>query len=251
MNAVVPEGTGTGRRAAWTASAVWYAYALLGADRVAAHLTGALAADESRPWAAGLLAGALAAETFGWAVRRRRWRARPEAADPAGCAPAAGGTALAAAHAVLAYMLGFLALDAMGWLGGGVSGLEAVPALAVTSLVLFVREAAMGGMLLHSSAPVRPVPAWLDGLAETALLGFRCIAYTAYWQVMMAAAVPAGWGLRLALAGPIVLVFFIVYLPLRLPDILDERGRGAPVPWKRLALEGALLGLVPVVLGPG
>ena len=92
---------------------------------------------------------------------------------------------------------------------------------------------------------------WKEGLADILLLAFGCVAYTVWWQGFfdLGDLAAQSLGMKIALAILMGGLFLFIYLPMRLPFLLDEcylrpeRGRKARI-WLELVM-GALLGFYP------
>ena len=231
-------------------SGLFYLYAFLGAPWVAASVREAVEAEDARRVPALLVLAALVVETFALAVKGRRWRADRAAAGGGADLPIGLGIALCTAHVVLAMLLAFTALDALGLLGAGITPEESAPWLAVTSLAVCGREVVVFAVLAGRKSS-GPPPAWLEWPAALGLLFFQCIAYSAFWQGLLDGGMIVGGPFtRAALALPITVLFFFVYLPLRLPEILADHARGTVGNSKRyllkLAIEGTILAVYPL-----
>jgi hypothetical protein len=122
-------------------------------------------------------------------------------------------------------------------------------ALLVREVVLFVMVPA------RRRAPTS-VSRARELAADVMLFFFQCIAFTLYWDALLGMNDGAGlsWPMFLFLAPFIWLVFMIVYLPIRLPDVLepyfqpssDQTHRAVP---KSLFVSGAFLALYPLFWG--
>ncbi len=229
---------------------LFYAYALLGAPWFGAELRGSFETPEVRVLPGMILLFALAAETIALPWKFRGW---PPTGDKDSSPPLKLGAGICITHVILAYFLGIYVLDAFGVMG---SGRTQTGWMAAVLILLFFRE----GYLFFAAASARRSPRSLSGVkkfaAEVLLLCFRCVAYTAYWEVMMAIGEGPrmhwlGW---LALSPALILLFYILYLPIRMTDILGSyytEGSSAgrkEVRW--LLLSGAGLALYPIAGTP-
>jgi hypothetical protein len=122
-------------------------------------------------------------------------------------------------------------------------------------LLLFFRE---GYLLFATGSALRskkPISKTVEIAAGVLLLCFQCIAYTAYWDVMMAIGptTELHWAAWIVLGPALILVFYIVYLPIRMTDLLETYYIEGPATGRRtmiqLLISGAILGFYPV-FGP-
>ena len=228
---------------------LFYAYALLGAPWFGTKLRGAFETPEVRVLPGLILLFALVAETIALPWKFRGW---PPADDKDSGVPLKLGAGICITHVILAYFLVIYLLDAFGAMG---SGKAQTGWMAAGLILIFFRE----GYLFFAASAARRSPQPLSGakkfIAEVFLLCFQCIAYTAYWDVMMeiGAGPEMHWLGWIALSPALILLFYIVYLPIRMTDILGSYYTEGPSAGRKAArwmlLSGAGLALYPIA-GP-
>ena len=230
------------------ATAGFYLYAIFAAPPLARALKAGLADPEPLVWPGVLLLAVLLLEPIGlrWKVLFLRRRNRDESFEPQGSMLGVVSAAVIG-HMIVSVLVGMIALDCLGlagegadpaWMGG------AAVALVFKDLLAFFST---GGQQTSREPPGH----WKERLADLFLLAFGCLAYTAWWQGLLDLGEVAteGIGMKLALAPLLGGLFLFLYLPMRLPFLLDEcyrrpaRGRKARI-WTELAF-GAALGLYP------
>ena len=229
-------------------TAVFYLYAVFAAPPLARALKSALADPQPVRWPGVLLLAVLLLEPLGlrWKVLFLRRRAATEKFEPQG--PLLGlVSAVAIGHMIVSVLVGMIALDCLGLAGeaAGSVWMGAVPvALVFKDLLAFFST---GG----TQASREPPGHWKEHLADFFLLAFGCVAYTAWWQGLfdLGEIATESLGMKLALAPLLGGLFAFLYLPMRVPFVLDEcclrpaQGRKARILFE-LAI-GALLGFYP------
>lgn len=230
-------------------SLLFYAYALLAAPWFGIKLRGALESGEAVILPGLLLLFALVGETVALPWKFRGW---PADENKDSGVPLKLGAGICITHVILAYFLGIYLLDAFGFMGRETTGNQSSAWPAVTFILLFFRE----GYLFFAAAVARRQPKPVSRIqaisADILLLCFQCIAYTAYWDVMMAIGPVPGltWIAWIVLSPALILLFYIVYLPIRMTDILGIYYTEGPSSGRRAAvgmvLSGAILGLYPI-----
>jgi len=229
----------------------FYLYAFFVAPSLARSLKSVLADPQPILWLGLLILVVLLLEPF--ALHRKilfvRRRASDERREPQGSMLGIFSLAVIG-HFMVTIFLGLLMLDCWGKIGTGTE--TGSPWLAWTLVLLITKEFAalftMGGKRV-----AREPPGHLqERVSDLVLLAFSCVAYTVWWEALVdleeIAALSAG--IRLALLPFLGLLFLLVYLPLRLPFLMEEqylqpvRGRKL-----RLGIElaiGLILGLYPI-----
>ncbi len=232
---------------------LFYAYALLAAPWFAGNLRAAFENREVFLLPGLIILLALIAETVALPWAFRRWHS---AAGGKSGIPLQLGAAICISHAILTYFLGIYLLDAFGVMGVGTAGDGQAFWMAATFILLFFRESYLffaTGVALRS---VKPVSKGQDIAVGILLLFFRCVAYTSYWDVMMAVGPVRGMhsAVWIVLGPALVLIFYIIYLPIRMTDLLGayytEGAVAGRRETRRLLVSGAVLALYPV-FGPG
>ncbi len=228
----------------------FYLYALLAAPSLARALKAGLA-DPAPLWLpGGLLLAILMLEVpaLRWKCRFLRRRNAEDGFQPEGemfalfCAVTIG-------HMIVTLLAGMLALDCWGLVGNGSENLSAWGAVLFTALIFkeFAALFACAGQSVSPEPPGHPKETFADIL----LLAYGCVAYTAWWEVIVDMGEIAQSPLveRLAFLPVLALLFLFFYLPMRLPFLLEEhyrrpaRGRRA-----RILIElagGLILGVYP------
>ena len=233
---------------AHAATAGFYLYAILAAPPLAHALKSALADPQPVRWPGVLLLAVLLLEPIGlrWKVLFLRRRNRDESFEPQGSMLGIV-SATVIGHMIVSVLVGMIALDCLGLAGEGADpawmGAASV-ALVFKDLLAFFST---GGQQVSREPPGH----WKERLADFFLLAFGCLAYTAWWQGLfdLGEIATESLGMKLALAPLLGGLFMFLYLPMRLPFLLDEcylrpaQGRKARI-LSELAL-GALLGLYP------
>jgi len=231
---------------------LFYAYAILGAPWFRGSLRRAFETDEICLWPGLILILALVAETVALPIKFQEWHSG-DGKDSG--VPLKLGSSVCITHVILAYFLGVYILDSFGVMGGVKIEGAASLWMAMTFILLFFREGylffAAGKALRSRKSVSRP----LEIGAGILLLGFQCIAYTAYWDVMMAIGPvkEMHWAAWLVLGPAIILIFYIVYLPIRMTALLASYYLDGPAAGRRTTIRflisGAGLGFYPVA-GP-
>ena len=233
------------------AAAGFYLYAFFAAPPLARALKAGLADPEPLVWPGVLLRAVLLLEPLGlrWKVLFLRRRNRDESFEPQGSMLGVVSAAVIG-HMIVSVLVGMIALDCLGlagegadpaWMGG------AAVALVFKDLLAFFST---GGSQVSREPPGH----WKEHLADVVLLAFGCLAYTAWWQSLfdLGDIATESLGMKLALAPLLGGLFVFLYLPMRLPFLLDEcylrpaQGRRGRL-LTELAL-GAAVGLYPCFL---
>ena len=233
------------------ATAGFYLYAIFAAPPLARALKAGLADPEPLVWPGVLLLAVLLLEPIGlrWKVLFLRRRNRDESFEPQGSMLGVVSAAVIG-HMIVSVLVGMIALDCLGlagegadpaWMGG------AAVALVFKDLLAFFST---GGSQVSREPPGH----WKEHLADVVLLAFGCLAYTAWWQSLfdLGDIATESLGMKLALAPLLGGLFVFLYLPMRLPFLLDEcylrpaQGRRGRL-LTELAL-GAAVGLYPCFL---
>jgi hypothetical protein len=231
---------------------LFYAYALLGAPWFRGSLRRAFETEQVCMWPGLILIFALLAETIALPLKFRVWHS--DGGKECGL-PLKLGSAICITHVILTYFLGIYILDAFGVMGGVKIEGGASRWMAMTFILLFFREGYLFFASSRASRSKKPIPKSAKIGCDILLLFFQCVAYTAYWDVMIAIAPVKGlhWASWFGLGPALILLFYIVYLPIRMTDLLGSyyldgpaAGRGTTI---RLLISGAVLGFYPVV-GP-
>ena len=226
----------------------FFLYAFFGAPPLARAMKEGLESEEPL-WGIGLLLLAvLMLEPVGvyWKVRFLRRRNHDEGFEPEGSMLGIF-SATVIGHMIVTTIVGMVALDGLGLAGKG-----ADPAwMAGASVALVFKD--MGAFFSTSGQGVTREPPghWKEKMADFLLLALGCVAYTAWWQGIFDLGDMASQtvGMKVALGILMGGLFVFLYLPMRLPFLLDEcylrpaRGRKARI-LSELAL-GALLGFYP------
>ena len=228
----------------------FYVYIFLLAPPLARALKAGLAQPDPM-WGAGfLLFAVLLLEPVGlrWKMRFLRRRNLEEHFEPQGSMLWIVSMA-AIGHMIVTVVTGMVMLDCWGVVGSG-SETEA-PAMGIVVVVLILKEFAALFACAGKSAAREPPGHWKEHLADFLLLAFGCVAYTAWWESLLDISLidTEGWKLKLLLMPFLSLFFLFLYLPLRLPFLLEEyhlrpkQGRAARIVVD-LAI-GAAVGLWP------
>ena len=195
---------------------------------------------------------ALIAETIALPEKFRSWHSNDGKETDI---PLKLGASICITHVILTYFLGIYILDAFGVMGGvKIAGGQA-RWMAMTFILLFFREGYLlfaTGSALRSKKPISKTGKISAGFL---ILCFQCVAYTAYWDVMMAIgpSTDLHWAAWIVLGPALIMIFYIVYLPIRMTDILGSYYIEGPAAGRKttiqLLISGAMLGFYPVV-GP-
>ena len=226
----------------------FYLYAFLLAPPLARAMKAGLASSEPL-WGVGLvLLAVLLLESAGafWKVRFLRRRNRDDGFEPQGSMLGIFSAAVIG-HMIVTAVVGMVALDCLGLADAG----DDPRWMAGASVALVFKD--LGAFFSTGGQGVSREPPghWKERLADFFLLAFGCVAYTAWWQGVFDLGDVAGQssGMKLALAILMGGLFVFLYLPMRLPFLLDEcylrpaQGRKARIA-AELAL-GAVLGFYP------
>ncbi len=229
----------------------FYAYAFLLAPPLSRVLKAGLAAEEPMPWPGVLLLAVLLVEPVGlrWKLQFLRRRNAEEGFEPEGGMMAVF-SAAGIGHMLVTMFLGMTLLDCWGVVGAGSEGASGWWGAVIVGLILkeFAELLAGGGTSVSREAPGHGK----ERVADVFLLAYGCVAYTVWWEALIDLGAIAGAGgvEKLVLIPVLGGLFAFLYLPMRLPFLLDEhhlrpaRGRKG-----RLAAEwawGVALGLYPV-----
>lgn len=231
-------------------SLAFFAYIFLCAPPLARALKAGLEQPEPL-WGAGwLLFAVLLLEPFGlrWKLRFLRRRNAEEHFEPQGSMLGIF-SAAAIGHMIVTVVTGMVALDCWGAAGQGAE--TETNALGIVVVVLVLKEFAAWFACAGQGTAREPPGHWKEHLADFLLLAFGCVAYTAWWESLLDIGQinTEGWKLKLLLMPFLGLLFLFLYLPLRLPFLLEEgylrpkQGRALRIA-ADLAL-GAVLGLWP------
>lgn len=224
----------------------FYLYALFAAPPLARALKAGLADAQTAAWPGLLLLGVLLLEPVGlrWKVLFLRRRNQDEGFVPQGSMMGIV-SATVIGHMIVAVLVGLAALECLAGAGADPNWMPAAAVLLVfKDLVAFFST---GGQRVAREAPGH----WKEGLADFLLLAFGCVAYTVWWQGLfdLGDLAAQSAGMKIALALLLGGLFVFLYLPMRVPFLLDERyrrpakGRRARI-WTELAI-GAALGFYP------
>ena len=226
----------------------FYLYALFAAPPLARAMKAGLAEERTVAWPGLLLLAVLVLEPVGlrWKVLFLRRRNRDEGFEPQGEMLGIGSVTVIG-HMIVAALVGMVALDCLGLAGEGAN-----PSwMAWMAVGLVFRDLVAFFSTGGQSVSREPPGHWKEGVADFLLLAFGCVAYTAWWQGIFDLSDMASQtvGMKVALAILMGGLFLFIYLPMRLPFLLDEcylrpeRGRKARI-WLELVM-GALLGFYP------
>ena len=230
---------------ATAATAAFYLGAALAAPSLARALKDALA-DPHPAWGlGGLLLAVLLLEPFGlrWKLQFLRRRNRDEGFEPQGSMLGVF-SAAGIGHVIVTMVLGLTWLDC--W---GQEASERALGIGLTTLILkeFAELFAAAGRSMSRAAP----GGGRERLADLFLLAYGFVAYVVWWEALLDLGEVAteGWAMKLVLLPSVGGLFLFLYLPMRLPFLLDEYHlRTAPGRrrrfWTELAI-GAALGLYP------
>ncbi len=230
------------------ATAGFYLYAIFAAPPLARALKAGLADPQPMVWPGVLLLAVLLLEPIGlrWKVLFLRRRNRDESFEPQGSLVGLV-SAVVIGHMIVSVLAGMIALDCL-----GLAGADANPAWMGAAPVALVFKDLLAFFSAGGSQVSREPPGhWKEHLADVVLLAFGCLAYTAWWQGLfdLGEIATESLGMKLALAPLLGGLFAFLYLPMRVPFVLDEcylrpaKGRKGRIV-AELVL-GAALGLYP------
>jgi len=232
---------------------LFYAYVLFVAPFLAGAIGEALKAPELRLVPGLIILGAVVCESIALPVRFAMWGSGRK--DDTHGVPLALGSTVSICHIILSYFLCMYMLDSFGVMGTEEMSVLQNWVLGTVMVLVFARETwlfiAAGMAMRAKKAPSRRQTIMSDIL----LLAFQCIAYTTYWDVMFGSEAVRGlhWVATVFLAGGLILVFYILYLPMRMADVLGTYYIEGPVAGRRAArimfAGGAFLGAYPVLAG--
>ena len=232
-------------------SLLFYAYSILVAPFLAQSMQEALKTPEIILLPALFLLLALISETVALPYKFAQWRAarKSDNAD----IPLALGSTIVIFHIILSFFLTMYMLDALGVVGNDKTENWQNWTLAITLAIIMAREVYLfciaSTALRNWNAPSRFTTTFSDIL----FLVFQCCAYTIYWETFLGAdsVGKMHWVAMVFLAAGLVLVFYIMYLPLRMTDLLEayytegiEAGRRTT---RTILITGAILGVYPVI----
>jgi hypothetical protein len=229
----------------------FYLYAILAAPPLARVLKSALADPQPVLWPGLILLAVLLLESVGvrWKILFLRRSNADSGFVPQG--PMLGiFSAAVIGHMIVTAVVGMLLLDCLGlagpetnpkWLGMGIIAL-----MAKEFITLF----SSGGQSVSREAPGH----WKEHAADLSMLAYSCVAYTAWWQGMfdLGDVATQSWAMKLTLLPFLGGLFVFLYLPMRLPFLLEEyylqpaAGRKGRI-LAELAF-GAILGLYPMYI---
>ncbi len=229
----------------------FYLYALFIAPSLAQALKSALADPQPILWLGLLILLVLCLEPL--ALHRKilfvRRRASDERREPQGSMLGIFSLAVIG-HFMVTMFLGLLMLDCWGKIGTDTETLS--PWLAWTLVLLILKEFVVLFTTGGKSVAREPPGHLQEWASDLVLLAFSCVAYTVWWEALvdLEEIATLGTGTKLVLLPFLGLLFLLVYLPLRLPSLLEEHylqpARGRKL---RLGMEiaiGLILGLYPL-----
>jgi len=228
----------------------FYLYALAVAPPLSRAMKDAMVDSRTILWPGILLLVVLLLEPIGlrWKILFLRRRNNDDSFEPQGSMLAIF-SAATIGHMIVTLFLGMMALDAWGVVGVGSEGASNWWGAVIVVLILkeFVELFACGGMSMAPESPGH----WKQPAADFLVLAYGCVAYTAWWESLLDLGDLAteGWAMKLALIPLLGMLFMFLYLPMRLPFLLEEyflqpkAGRKARI-WTELAI-GAALGFYP------
>ncbi len=201
----------------------FYLYALLLAPPLARALKEGLAQAEPL-WIPGfLLLGVMLLEPFGlrWKLLFLRRRNMDDGFVPQGSMLGIF-SAAGIGHMIVTMFLGMTMLDCWGAVGAGSE--EASNWWGAVIVALILKEFAELFAGAGKSTAREPPGHWRERLADLFLLAYGCVAYTMWWESLLDLGEIAaeGWGMKLALMPLLGALFVFLYLPLRLPFLLEE-----------------------------
>ena len=226
----------------------FYLYVFFAAPPLARALKAGL--EHSEPlWIPGiLLLAVLGLEPLGlrWKVLFLRRQNRDESFEPQGSMLGIV-SATVIGHMTVTLLVGMVALDGLGLAGDGANPLWMAASAVVLVFKDLVAFFSTGGQSISREPPGH----WKERLADFLLLAFGCVAYTVWWQAMfdLGDMATQSIGMKITLAIFLGGLFVFLYLPMRVPFLLDEcylrpaQGRRARI-LGELAI-GALLGFYP------
>lgn len=226
----------------------FYLYVFFAAPPLARALKAGLERPEPL-WLPGvLLLAVLMLEPVGlrWKVLFLRRRNQEESFAPQGSMLGVV-SATVIGHMTVTVLVGMVALDCLGWAGEGVNPIW----MAAAAVLLVFKDLgaffSTGGQGVSRESPGH----WKERMADFLLLAFGCVAFTVWWQGMfdLGDLASQSIGMKITLAIFLGGLFLFLYLPMRVPFLLDEcylrpaQGRRARI-LVELAI-GALLGFYP------
>lgn len=230
---------------------LFYLYAIFAAPWLAPILKSALAGGEPQLVAGTIVFAVLLFESLGihWKILFLRRRALEAGREPEGSMLGWFSTAVIGHIMVTAFVV-MLALDCCGFPGGAemtpwVGGIL-IGFIAKDFLVLFTS----GGKSVSREPPGHPK----EWIADVLMTLFACVAYTAWWESLLdlneLGEAGVSLAMRFVLAPFLGLIYLLVYLPLRLPFLLEEYYLNGVEGRKRRILTelaiGLALGLYPL-----
>ncbi len=231
---------------------LFYLYAFAGAPLVRRAFDLSLHGDKPKPLLGILLFTVLILETVGlrWKSQALKDRALPEAF----ARPISGlGYAAGIMHVLLVIFLGITALDTLGVMAEGYDDGAQAKWLGIAFCVLLAKETVLMFLLAGEHRPGRSPAPWKETAADVFLLVFGCIAYTAFWESLIAIGEFDRSNLIVYVVETLAvgLIFLIIYLPIRVPYLMEERYLG-PAQGKKARLwfamgMGVLMGLYPML----
>ena len=226
----------------------FYLYALFAAPPLARAMKTGLAEERTVAWPGLLLLAVLLLEPLGlrWKVLFLRRRNRDEGFAPQGSLLGIV-SATVIGHMTATLLVGMVALDCLGLAGDGSNPIW----MAASAVVLVFKDLGAFFSTCGQSVSREPPGHGKERLADFFLLAFGCVAYTVWWQGIFDLGDVAiqSIGMKITLAVILGGLFVFLYLPMRVPFLLDEcylrpaQGRRA-----RILIElaiGAALGFYP------
>lgn len=204
-------------------SLAFYLYVFLAAPPLARALKAGLEQPEPLRGAGALLFAVLLLEPFGlrWKLRFLRRRNAEEHFEPQGSMLGIF-SAASIGHMIVTVVTGMVALDCWGAAGQGAE--TEANAMGAVVVVLILKEFAALFACAGKGVSPEPPGHWKEHLANFLLLAFGCVAYTAWWESLLDLSLidTEGWKLKLLLMPFLGLFFLFLYLPLRMPFLLEE-----------------------------
>jgi hypothetical protein len=232
-------------------SLAFYLYAILVAPPLARALKSGLADPQPQRVLGLFLLGVLLFESVGvrWKIHFLRRRNADSGFVPQG--PMLGiFSAAVIGHMIVTAVVGMLLLDCLGLAGSEVNpkwlGLGIIALMSKEFITLF----SSGGQSVAREPPGH----WKEHAADLAMLAYGCVAYTAWWQGLfdLGDVAAESWAMKLTLLPFLGGLFVFLYLPMRLPFLLEEYYLQPAAGRKgRLLMElgiGAILGLYPMFI---
>ena len=151
---------------------------------------------------------------------------------------------------IVTMFLGMVALDCWGVVGAGSETASPWWGAVIVALILkeFAELFAGAGQSVAREAPGH----WKELAADMLMLAYGCVAYTAWWEALidLEAMGGAGWVEILVLVPVLAGLFMFLFLPMRLPFLLEEYHlRPSQGRKMRIVVEltlGAVFGLYPM-----